>query len=149
MNKTLILTMAAVAALALSACEKRLDTSKKEAPDQLAAAGSAGNLLGTPPAPPSRPDGSPPETTPVPTEEQLSGHPKLAETPQTTASSDASKELTQSEESRSRPLPGQPNDHSTVAPDASQRAGQSDPQQSPERANETNARQRDGQAPAQ
>jgi hypothetical protein len=149
MRKILTVTLAALAALALGACERRLDTSKQEAPERLAAAGSAGNLIGTPPAPPTRPEGAAPETTPVPTEEQLTGQPKLAETPRTTGAADASKELTQAEESRAMPLPGQPNDHSNVAPDASQRAGQSDPQQAPERSGESNAPQRGIQAAPQ
>ena len=119
MQKTFIVAVLSV--LALAACEKRLDQSKTTAPDQLAAAGTAGNLVGTTPAEPT---------------------PPLSETAQTTSSAEASKELTKGEESKSMPLPGQPNDHSTLATDASQKAGQTDPQQSPPRNDEANPPQR-------
>lgn len=120
--------LAALSALVLGACEKRLDTSKSTAPTQLAASGSAGNVVGTLPAPPTAPEGT--ETTPV------DPNKPLAETAQTTSSAEASKELSKADESNSMPLPGQPNDHSNVAPDASQKAGQSDPQQAPGRASD-------------
>jgi len=113
MQKELIL--AALAALALGACERRLDTSSAVAPVKLAAAGTSGNLIGTVPAPPTNPEGV--ETTPV------DANKPLTETPQTTSTADGSKELSKGEESQSMPLPGQPNDHSNVAPDASQKAG--------------------------
>jgi hypothetical protein len=90
--------------------------------------------MGTSPAPATAPEGT--ETTPV------DPNKPLKETAQTTSSAEGSKELTKAEESNSMPLPGQPNDHSTVAPDASQKAGQNDPQQSPPRKDEANAPQR-------
>jgi hypothetical protein len=110
----------ALGAVAIVACEKRLDSAGKPLDSKQVASNSA-VLIGTTPAPPTRPEGSPPETTP------------LTETPQTTSSANASSELSKSEESRSMPLPGQPNDHSNLASDASQRAGQSDPQAQPPR----------------
>ena len=130
-NATRVLFVA-LAALALSACEKHLDTSKAEKSVSLAASGTSGNLIGTPPAPPTVPEGTT-ETTPVASGQDLTGQPKLKETPETTPSSDASKELSKSDESQRMPLPGQPNDHSNVAPDASQKAGSTDPQRSQER----------------
>jgi hypothetical protein len=130
-NATRVLYIA-LAALALSACEHRLDTSKATRPEALAASGTSGNLVGTPPAPPTVAEGTT-ETTPVQPGQELTGQPKLRETAQTTESSLGSKELTKGEESTQMPLPGQPNDHSNVAPDASQKAGGSDPQQQPER----------------
>ena len=135
MQKSLIL--AALAVLALSACEKRLDQSKAESNAQIAAAGTAGNLVGTSPAPPTGPDGT---QTPV------DPNKPLTETAQTTSSAEGSKEMTKAEESRSMPLPGQPNDHSTLASDASQKAGQTDPQQMPPRSDlQPNPPQRDSQ----
>jgi hypothetical protein len=109
----------ALAALALAACEKRLDTSNATAPVKLAAAGSAGNLVGTPPAGP----------TTMHERNAADGSQPLTETPGTTSVADREKELTKAEEATAMPLPGQPNDHSNVAPDASQKAGKSDPQQ--------------------
>ena len=109
----------ALSAVAIVACEKRLDNAKTAKPSEQVAS-SSGVLIGTTPAPPTVAEGAPPETTPI------DGNKTLTETAQTTAN--ASKELTRSEESRSMPLPGQPNDHSNLAPDASQRAGQQDPQ---------------------
>ena len=108
----------ALSAVAIVACEKRLDNAGKvtKPSDQVAASGA---LIGTTPAPPTVADGTT-ETTPI------QANKSLTETAQTTAND--SKELTKSEESKSMPLPGQPNDHSNLAPDASQRAGQQDPQ---------------------
>ncbi len=135
MQKSLIL--AALAVLALSACEKRLDQSKSVAPDQLAAAGTSGNLVGTTPALPTLPEGTI-ETTPV------DPNKPLTETAQTRSSADGQKEITKAEESQSSPLPGQANDHSTLAPDPSQKAGQTDPQQQPPRSDgQPNAPQRE------
>lgn len=155
------LLVVALGMAALTACERRLDTSKSTAPkhEQVAsttttttitttttapAVPSSGNLIGTPPAPPTRPEGAPPETTPVASENVL------RETPQTTASSDAQTEISKTDETQRMPLPGQPNDHSNVALDGSQRAGQVDPQQMPERANlAPNRPARDSQAATQ
>ncbi len=75
MQKELIVV--ALTALALGACERHLDTSKAVAPTKMAAAGSAGNLVGTPPASPANPDAV--ETTPVDPSKPLT------ETPQTTS----------------------------------------------------------------
>ena len=133
MQKTVYVAMLAV--LALAACEKRLDQSKATSPDQLAAAGTSGNLVGTSPAPPTAPEGT--ETTPV------DPNKPLKETAQTTSSAEGSKEITKGEESKAMPLPGQANDHSNVAPDASQKAGQADPQQTPPRSDTANAPQRE------
>ena len=133
-------------AIAVVACEQRLDSSSAAAPPRVAS--SSAVLIGTSPAPPTLPSDSPPETTPVPADKQLPAEPKLAETPQTTSSAASSKELTKAQESGAMPLTGQPNDHSTVAPDASQKAGQTDPQAMPERSNGApSSPQRESQAP--
>jgi len=99
-------------AVAIVACEKRLDSAGKPDENKQVASSSA-VVVGTTPAEPT---------------------PPLGALPQTTSSADASKELTQGEESKAMPLPGQPNDHSSLAPDASQRAGQQDPLNQPPRA---------------
>jgi hypothetical protein len=133
----------AVAAVAIVACEKRLDSAGKATDNKQVASGSA-VLLGTTPAPPTTPPGAPPETTPV------DPNKPLAETAQTTSSAEDSKELSKAEESRAMPLPGQPNDHSNLATDASQKAGQTDPQmQSPRSDVQPNAPQRQGQSATQ
>ena len=106
-----------LAAVAIVACEKRLDQAGKPGDNNQVASSSA-VLIGTTPAPPTRAEGQPPETTPV-------GQPG--------SSAAASTEITTYEEARKMPLPGQPNDHSNVASDASQRAGQVDPQSMPPR----------------
>ncbi len=132
-------------ALTIVACERRLDSSSTDAPQRVAS--SSAVLIGTPPAPPTLPADAPPETTPLATDKQLTAEPNLAETAQTTSSAASSQELTKGEEIRSMPLPGQPNDHSTLASDASQKAGQADPQALPERSNgQPSAPQREGQA---
>jgi hypothetical protein len=119
--------VAALAVLALAACEKRLDTSSAVAPVKLAAAGSAGNLVGTAPGPATKVrDNNPTDGSP------------LSETPNTVSYAEQEKELSKAEERTSMPLPGQPNDHSNVASDASQKAGQNDPQQSQPRNPEPN-----------
>jgi hypothetical protein len=89
--------------------------------------------MGTSPRRPTAPEGT--ETTPVdPT------------SPERDRADDVigrnSKEITKGEESKGMPLPGQANDHSTVASDASQKAGQKDPQQMPERTDEPSPPQR-------
>ncbi len=137
--KALVLGLAAVA---IVACEKRLDSAGKVVPGHQVASSSA-VLIGTQPGPPTVAADAPPETTPVPSNQQLTSQPKLTETPQTTSSAEGSKELTKSEERNSMPLPGQPNDHSNLAPDASQKAGQSDPQMKPERSDVGNSPQRE------
>jgi hypothetical protein len=136
-----------LAAFTIVACERRLDSSS--ATSQQRVASSSAVLIGTPPAPPTTPADSPPETTPLPAGTQLTAEPKLAETAQTTSSAASSQELTKGEEVRSMPLPGQPNDHSSVAPDASQRAGQANPQAMPERGGQQDSPQREGQAATQ
>jgi len=131
--KTATLAILAMGAVALAACDRRLDSPHLSSNSTQGVPLSSGKLIGTPPAPPTTPADAPPETTPLATGKQLNSEPKLTETPQTTSSAAASQELTKSEEHASGPLPGQPNDHSNVAPDASQKAGGSDPQQQPER----------------
>src|SRR5688572_19780900 len=57
-----------------------------------------------------------------------------AETAGTAPASAAAKtDVEQKEKTYPMPWPGQPNDHSNLAPNASQKAGAVDPQQSPER----------------
>jgi hypothetical protein len=141
------LLIAALGTLAVAGCERRLDASKAPR-DKVAQTTvtttvtttsdvpSSGNLIGTPPAPPTRPEGAPPETTPV-------------DQPLTASSTAASNELTTYEETRKMPLPGQPNDHSNVASDGSQRAGQVDPLSMPPRAEGPNPPQRDSQTASQ
>ena len=145
--KTTMLVALAIGAAALAACEKRLDTAHLSSTSAQRAAESSGRLIGTPPAPPTTPAEAPPETTPVPADKQLDAQPKLAETAQTTSSSEASKEITKGEESASSPLPGQANDHSNVASDGSQRAGQVDPQMRSDR-NDAGANPPQRQSPA-
>jgi hypothetical protein len=124
MQKSMLI--AALCVLGLAACEKHLNTSTATAPVKLAAAGSAGNLIGTPPGAPTTMHAS----------NVADGSQPLTETPGTTSVSDQENELTKGEETQAMPLPGQPNDHSSVAPDASQKAGKADPQQQPERKSE-------------
>jgi|KBSSwiStaDraftv2_1062776.scaffolds.fasta_scaffold339554_1 hypothetical protein len=131
--KTATLAILAMGAVALAACDRRLDSPHLSSNSTQGVPLSSGKLIGTPPAPPTTPADAPPETTPLATGKQLNSEPKLTETPQTTSSAAASQELTKSEEHASGPLPGQPNDHSNLASDASQRAGQSDPQMKPDR----------------
>ena len=85
------------------------------------AASPSAQLIGTAPAPPSA-DSVPANGTVV-----------LRETPETTPVSKDEDELSKKDETHNMPLEGQPNSHSTVASDASQRAGQTDAQQQPER----------------
>src|SRR2546421_8309062 len=100
------LVFLALAALALTACDKRTDTSQAVVSGHLAQAGSAGNLIGTPPGEPTKSDGT----------DNTVGKP-LRETPETTSTSDETKELSKGEESARVPLAGQQNDHSNVASD--------------------------------
>jgi hypothetical protein len=118
------LLLVALGVVAMTACERRLDNTK--APKQQVSSTtvttttnvpSSGNLIGTPPGAPTTPEGTT-ETTPVPPEKQLTG------TRTTVASAPQQQELTKTEESSQMPLPGQ-NDHSNLAPDASQRAAPS------------------------
>ena len=82
------------AATTLAACDKKPGTRTALAPSPSA------QVIGTTPAPPT---GDPPGTTPV------------------TAPSQAN-EMSKAVESNSMPLPGQPNDHSNVAPKPSEDA---------------------------
>ena len=135
-------------AFTIVACERHLDSSSANSPPRVAS--SSAVLIGTTPAPPTSPADAPPETTPLPADKQLTAEPKLAETAQTTSSAASSQELTKGEEVRAMPLPGQPNDHSTVASDASQKAGQVDPQAMPERSDgQPNPPQRENQTATQ
>jgi hypothetical protein len=122
--KAFVLTLGAVA---IVACEKRLDSAGKVT-DSKQVASSSAVLVGTVPAPPTVAEGSPPETTPV------NPNQPLKDNPNTWSPADSSKEMSKSEESQSMPMPGQPNDHSNLAADPSQRAGKSDPQTEPPRA---------------
>jgi hypothetical protein len=83
----------------LTACGDRLANTHSKTPEPTAASPSA-VVIGTAPA---QPTGDPPGTTPV------SGN---------------TTEVTKSVESASMPQPGQPNDHSNVAPMPSQKAGE-------------------------
>jgi hypothetical protein len=121
--KALVLALGAVA---IVACEKRLDSAGKPTENKQVASGSA-VLIGTTPAEPTTPPGAPPETTPV------NPNQPLKDNANTWSPADDSKEMTKREESRSMPLPGQPNDHSNLASDPSQRAGKTDPQMEPPR----------------
>jgi hypothetical protein len=130
-----------LAAVAIVACEKRLDSAGKVVPGHQVASSSA-VLIGTQPAPATTAADAPPETTPVPANQQLTSQPPLTETAQTSSPANASKEITKAEENSSTPLPGQANDHSNVASDPSQKAGQSDPQMKPDRAEDASPPQR-------
>jgi hypothetical protein len=102
-----------------TACGERLsDTSSKTPPAQ--AASPSAVVIGTAPA---QPTGDPPGTTPV--------------------SGDANtNEMSKSVESSSMPLPGQPNDHSNVAPKPSQAPEGADALKSPAAAANANAGER-------
>ena len=58
-------------AFTIVACEPRLDSSSADPPQRVASRSAI--LIGTPPAPPTLPADSPPETTPVPADKQLTG----------------------------------------------------------------------------
>lgn len=143
-----ILLIVALGTLAAAGCERRLDASKQPRTNVASTSVTttttttttdvplSGNLIGTPPAPPTRPEGAPPETTPINEQDASSG-------------GKAANELTAYEESRKMPLPGQPNDHSNVASDGSQRAGQVDPASMPPRAEGSNPPQRDNASSTQ
>jgi len=92
-----VLAMAFVVA-GLAACSERVTTTSKGR--ESAAPESSAVVIGTAPA---QPTGDPPGTTPV-------------------SSSSATTEVTKSVESASMPQPGQPNDHSNLAPKPSQKA---------------------------
>jgi hypothetical protein len=93
----------------VGACDRRHDATTRTA-----AASPSAQLIGTPPAPPT---GDPPGTTPV------------------ADSSDMSKAV----ESKSMPLPGQPNDHSNLASKPSQNAETADVLKSTEAARNANS----------
>lgn len=89
----------------LAACGDRLSDVSARTPKATPADAST-VVIGTAPA---QPTGDPPGTTPV---------------------SAATSEISKAAESRSMPLPGQPNDHSNLAPNPSQKAGSAAPQTS-------------------
>jgi hypothetical protein len=89
----------------LAACGDRLSDVSAHTPKATPADASA-IVIGTAPAPPT---GDPPGTTPV--------------SPDTT-------EVSKATESQSMPLPGQPNDHSNLAPNPSQKADSAAPKTS-------------------
>ena len=91
-----VLAMAFVVA-GLAACSERVTTTSKGR--ESAAPESSAVVIGTAPA---QPTGDPPGTTPV--------------------ASSTTTEVTKSVESQAMPQPGQPNDHSTLAPKPSQKA---------------------------
>ena len=102
--------LAALIAAGVAACDKRVGTQSRTA---LAPDASA-QVIGKEPAPPT---GDPPGTTPV-----------AADTT----------EVSKSVESQSMPQPGQPNDHSNVAPAPSQKAESKDVLKSPAAAAQSN-----------
>ena len=83
----------------LTACGDRLADTRSKTPEPTAASPSA-VVIGTAPA---QPTGDPPGTTPV---------------------AGSTTEVTKPVESASMPQPGQPNDHSNVAPMPSQKSGE-------------------------
>jgi hypothetical protein len=89
--------LAIALALGLAACGESLSNTAAATPKAIDASPSA-VLIGTAPA---KPSGDPPGTTPV--------------------ASDTT-EVTKAVESEAMPQPGQPNDHSNLAPKASQKA---------------------------
>lgn len=101
---------AIVIAAGLSACDKKASTKARSAlaPDESAV------VIGKAPAPPT---GDPPGTTPVST---------------------GATEVSKSVESNSMPQPGQPNDHSNLAPTPSQKAEHKDVLKSTEAAAQSN-----------
>ena len=93
------IVVAALLAAGVAACDKAKVSTKGRtalAPD------ASAQVIGKEPAPPT---GDPPGTTPV--------------APDST-------EVSKSVQSNSMPLPGQPNDHSNLAPAPSQKAGSAD-----------------------
>jgi hypothetical protein len=90
--------VAVIALASLAACGRHRDA------DPLAKADPSAVVIGTVPAEPS---GDPPGTTPV-------------------ASGNVT-EVSKLTEQHAMPLPGQPNDHSNLAPNPSQRAGSDQP----------------------
>ena len=94
----------------LTACGERISNTDTGKAPKAADASPSAVVIGTAPA---QPTGDPPGTTPV--------------------ASGTTTDVTKSVESAAMPQPGQPNDHSNLAPNASQKAGAVDPQQSPER----------------
>ena len=91
--------LAIALALGLAACGESLSNTAAATPKAIDASPSA-VLIGTAPAQPS---GDPPGTTPV---------------------ASGTTEVTKAVESEAMPQPGQPNDHSNLAPNASQKAGE-------------------------
>ena len=104
------IVVAALLAAGVAACDKKAGTQSRAA---LAPDASA-QVIGKEPA---QPTGDPPGTTPV--------------AAQTT-------EVSKSVESNSMPLPGQPNDHSNVAPKPSQKAESEEVLKSPAAAAQAN-----------
>jgi hypothetical protein len=97
-TKPRVTALVAVLAMAgLAACDRHRDA------DPVTKADPSAVVIGTAPAEPS---GDPPGTTPV---------------------SSSTTEISKSVEHNSMPLPGQPNDHSNLAPHPSQKAGADKP----------------------
>jgi hypothetical protein len=104
----------AIAALGMAACGDREPEARIAAVDANglpATASPSAKVIGVPPQEGS--GGETPQTAPV--------------------SPEAKTDVEQKEKSYPMPWPGQPNDHSNLAPNASQKAPAVDPQQLPER----------------
>jgi len=110
MKSASTIVLAALLAAGVAACDKKAGTQSRTA---LAPDASA-QVIGKEPAPPT---GDPPGTTPV------SGN---------------TTEVSKSVESVSMPQPGQPNDHSNLAPAPSQKAESQDVLKSPAAAAQSN-----------
>ena len=107
-NSRAIATVLVAAAATLASCDKKPGTRSALAPDPSA------QVIGQSPAPPT---GDPPGTTPVAAN---------------------STEVSKTVESNHMPLPGQPNDHSNVAPLASENAATKEVNSNPEAARQAN-----------
>lgn len=110
-----------------AACGDRLSNTSTKTPPAQAASPSA-VVIGTAPAQPSRTE--PPGTTPA----------------TSVSTVNTNSEMSKSVESNSMPLPGQPNDHSNVAPKPSQEAGSTDVLKSPALAAQANNGERQQRA---
>ncbi|HET7729962.1 MAG TPA: hypothetical protein VFK48_08025 [Usitatibacter sp.] len=108
----------------VSACGDRISNTSTKTPPAQSASPSA-VVIGTAPAQPT--GAEPPGTTP-------------------TTSINTNSEMSKAVESNSMPLPGQPNDHSNVAPKASQEASSADMLKSPAAAAQANNGERQERA---
>ena len=109
--------LALCAAVGLTACgdrEPAVKTASLDANGLPATASPSAKLIGVPPA----------EATNTET---------AGNAPASASAAAAKTDVEQKEKTYPMPWPGQPNDHSNLAPNASQKAGSVDPQQLPER----------------